>query len=219
MVPAFKAAVAAIFAVGFSLSSIHSANAVTLISSFTQDNCTGGCSTGQPFGSVSISQASAGADIVFTVSLGSNYAFNDSSSFGAFVFNPTFAGSFVTPLQTGFAIDPNSPQSQDGFNNFTTGLTYSGPKTVHTLVFDYDPTDPNYLLSLSSFALSSRTSGNGGTNAYFSADITNASGVTGPVGALTLTTAVPEASTWAMMIFGFFVVGFAAYRKNALRIA
>jgi hypothetical protein len=37
----------------------------------------------------------------------------------------------------------------------------------------------------------------------------------------TLTTPVPEASTWAMMILGFFGVGFLAYRRNnnsALRI-
>ena len=49
--------------------------------------------------------------------------------------------------------------------------------------------------------------------AFFAADITG-SGNTGPVGALTLTTAVPEPSTWAMMILGFVGVGFMAYRRK-----
>jgi hypothetical protein len=42
-------------------------------------------------------------------------------------------------------------------------------------------------------------------------------------GTLTIAVAVPEASTWAMMILGFFNVGFMAYRRKqngpALRVA
>jgi hypothetical protein len=201
-----------------------SANAtVVLTSDLTQDNCTGGCSTGQAFGTVSISQASAGANVVFSVALGSDYFFNTSSSFDAFVFNPTFAGSYVTPLQTGFGVDATLPQQEDGFNNFVQGLTYTGPKTVQTLTFSFDPTDASYLLSDSSFALSTKPNGNGGTAALFAADITNAEGITGPVGALTFTAAVPEASTWAMMLLGFAGVGFISYRRRsngaAFRIA
>jgi hypothetical protein len=187
--------------------------AVVLTSNLTQDNCTGGCSTGQAFGTVTISQASLGADLLFTVALGSDYFFNTSQAFDAFVFNPTFTGSFG-PLPTGFAVDATLPQSQDGFNNFSQGLTYFGPKTVQTLTFSYDPTDPSYLLSTSSFGLSTRNRGNGGTPALFSVDITNINGLTGPVGALTFTTAVPEASTWAMMLLGFAGVGFLAYRRR-----
>jgi PEP-CTERM motif len=39
------------------------------------------------------------------------------------------------------------------------------------------------------------------------------------VGEPVITTAVPEPSTWAMMIMGFFGLGFLAYRKNGLRAA
>jgi hypothetical protein len=189
---------------------------VVLTANLTQDNCTGGCSVGgTPFGSVTVSQASQGADVLFTVALGTPYFFNTSTGFDAFVFSPTFAGSYVTPLQTGFAPDASLPQKEDGFNNFTQGLTYTGPKTVQTLTFSFDPTDTSFLLSSSAFALST---GNGGTPALFAVDITNAVlpvPNTGPVGALTFTAAVPEPSTWAMMILGFLGLGFIGYRKSS----
>jgi len=214
-------AVASLATISFMAPAAHAA--VVLTSNLTQDNCTTGCSTGQAFGTVTISQTSAGANLVFTVALGSDYVFNPSGPFDAFVFNPTFAGSYVVPTITAnFAPDTTLPQSQDGFNNFLQGLTYSGPTTVHTLTFEYDPTAANYLLDASSFTLSTRTNGNGGTPALFSVDIRNLGGETGPVGALTLTAAVPEPSTWAMMILGFFGVGFVAYRRKSqasLRLA
>ncbi len=50
---------------------------------------------------------------------------------------------------------------------------------------------------------------------YFGADVSNPAGDTGPVGANTLTAAVPEPSTWAMMLLGFAGVGFMAYRRKS----
>jgi hypothetical protein len=205
-----------------------SANAaVVLTSSLTADGCGGGCTNGvTPFGTITISQATQGANLVFTVALGAPYFFNDTTSKDAFAFNPTVAGTLVTPLQTGFAPDGTLPQTQAPFNDFLMGLTYTGPKTVQTLTFSYDPTDANFLLSTAAFTLSTRESGDGGTLAYFSADITttkpHSDPTTGDVGALTLTTAVPETSTWAMMILGFMGVGFMAYRRRgqpSLRLA
>ncbi len=60
-----------------------------------------------------------------------------------------------------------------------------------------------------------------GTNLWFASDIwnTNPGGATGFVAA---TQAVPETSTWAMMILGFMGVGFMAYRRRgqpSLRLA
>ena len=60
-----------------------------------------------------------------------------------------------------------------------------------------------------------------GTNIWFASDIwnTNPGGATGFVAA---TQAVPETSTWAMMILGFMGVGFMAYRRRgqpSLRLA
>jgi len=57
--------------------------------------------------------------------------------------------------------------------------------------------------------------------AYFAADLTNGTN-TGSQAWETRVSAVPEASTWAMMILGFFGVGFMAYRRKgqaALRLA
>jgi hypothetical protein len=57
--------------------------------------------------------------------------------------------------------------------------------------------------------------------AYFAADLTNGTD-TGSQAWLIRVSAVPEASTWAMMILGFFGVGFMAYRRKSqvsLRLA
>jgi PEP-CTERM motif len=51
-----------------------------------------------------------------------------------------------------------------------------------------------------------------GQNIYFVSDIANAAGFTGNVGAIA--GAVPEPSTWAMMILGFAGIGFMAYRRR-----
>ena len=198
---------------------------VVLTSNLTQDNCTGGCANGvTPFGTVTISQATTGADVIFHVQLGSPYFFNDTNQLQAFVWNQTFAGTILNtvanPLQSGFSID--GAQSEDGFKNFSQSLGYSGPKTVQLLSFE-ETVNSSFLLSSSSFALST---GDGGTKAFFAADVTTtfATGAsnTGPVGGLTISTAVPEPSTWAMMILGFMGVGFMAYRRRgqpSLRLA
>lgn len=50
---------------------------------------------------------------------------------------------------------------------------------------------------------------------FFAADLIQLSnGATGSVAAGALTPAVPEPSTWAMMLLGFFGVGFLAYRRK-----
>jgi hypothetical protein len=57
--------------------------------------------------------------------------------------------------------------------------------------------------------------------AYFAADLTNGTN-TGSQAWETRVSAVPEPSTWAMMILGFFGVGFMAYRRKSqgsLRLA
>jgi PEP-CTERM motif len=211
-------ATVALAAVGFlSLAQSGAKASVVLTSNLTQDNCTGGCANGvTPFGTVTISQATTGADVIFNVQLGSPYFFNDTNQLQAFVWNQTFAGTILNtvanPLQSGFSID--GAQSEDGFKNFSQSLGYSGPKTVQLLTFE-ETVNSSFLLSSSSFALST---GDGGTKAFFAADITTtfATGAsnTGPVGGLTISTAVPEPSTWAMMILGFMGVGFMAYRRK-----
>ena len=56
---------------------------------------------------------------------------------------------------------------------------------------------------------------NAGTEVFtVGATFANAQGGNDVIQAVQLTTAIPEASTWAMMIIGFFGVGFAAYRRR-----
>jgi hypothetical protein len=68
------------------------------------------------------------------------------------------------------------------------------------------------------FTIFGITTANFNTNAlgyFFAADLVRLSnGATGSVAAGALSPAVPEASTWAMMILGFFGVGFLAYRRK-----
>ena len=53
----------------------------------------------------------------------------------------------------------------------------------------------------------------------FAADLIGPLGGTGAIAGDPLVTAVPEASTWAMMILGFMGVGFLAYRRKGTRPA
>jgi hypothetical protein len=206
----FKSYVAGAVAVLSMLGAISTAKAnVVLTSNLTQDNCTVLCSNGvTPFGTVTISQTTTGADLLVNVQLGSPYFFNDSTGLEAFVFNPVGTlGIVSSTLPTGFTA--GGSVMEDGFKQFTTSISYTGPKTVQSLTFDVDVSN-TFLLDSSDFVLST---GNGGTKAFFAADITG-NGNTGPVGALTLTTAVPEPSTWAMMILGFAGIGAMTYRRR-----
>jgi hypothetical protein len=214
-------ATVALAAVGFlSFAQSGAKASVMLTSNLTSDACSGGCSNGfTPFGTVTVTQATTGADLLFSVQLNSTYFFNTSNGTNdAFVYNLSSPLTAPTSLTANFTADATSPVHQSAFGDFTNGITYSGPKTVQLLTFTVADAG---LLSASTFA--STTSG---TDAFFAADITSLlpSGAvnTGPVGGLTISTAVPEPSTWAMMILGFFGVGFMAYRRknrSTLRLA
>jgi hypothetical protein len=116
--------------------------------------------------------------------------------------------------------------------NFSTFVASIFPQSPALLNFSID----NSLLG-NTFAASSTvglwqqffatfTTGAGQTSAVFSIvdQNTEASGndfaldfitlSTDPAGGTTVTPGVPEPSTWAMMIFGFFGVGFMAYRRR-----
>jgi hypothetical protein len=206
-------ATVALAAVGFlSFAQSGAKASVVLTSDLTSDACTGGCSNGfTPFGTVTITQATSGADLLFSVQLNSTYFFNVSKGLDAFVYNLSSPLTAPTPLTAGFTADAASPVHESAFGDFTNGITYTGPKTVQLLTFSVADAG---LLSASTFAATS-----GGTSAFFAADITSLVPGrdlpnTGAVGGLTISTAIPEPSTWAMMILGFMGVGFLAYRRR-----
>jgi hypothetical protein len=227
-------AAVALGVLGYSSSGAEAAILIT--SELTADGCSTSCANPiADFGTVKISQASAGADVIFDVTLKGGYYFQGTGAgHNGFTFNPDFAFSYVTPLQSGFSSLASPPSITNApFGTFTQGLDYSGSSsTVQTLDFHLDVADSFDLsaLGIANFLLSTLPPGN--TQAYFAADISTTLPTgrvtTGAVGAIHLssgnfTTDVPEPSTWAMMILGFFGVGFMAYRRksqtNNLRLA
>lgn len=210
----------ALAALGFLGFSSQGAKA-DLVYDLTIDSCGGGgCQTGgvTPFGTVTISQTgNAGSYLdTFNVQLNSpTYKFNgNGNGFDAFVFNLAAGAGQTVSLSAaeqalGFGIDTSLPQHQDGLGTFQYGITGTSAVTNLTnLVFTV--TDTN-VLSSSSFVASAGA--NNGKASFFGADIVSANGQTGNVGS-GIASPVPEASTWAMMIMGFFGVGFMAYRRK-----
>jgi hypothetical protein len=191
---------------------------VTLTSTLATNGCSPSCGT-SPYGTVTVSQASAGQNLFFTVTLNPGFSFNNfggGSFLDAFTFNlPTTNGWSIVSntLTSNFGVDPTLPQNNSPFGDFTYGIRYNGNGTPTTLSFQVD--DPSaFLLSASSFTLST-SPGGPFTPAYFSASI-NGSGRDsgdGDVGA-TAIAAVPEPSTWAMIILGFAGIGFMSYRRK-----
>src|SRR2546430_15209276 len=208
-------AAVALAALGFlSFASTSSMASVVLTADLTVDNCTGGCSTGvQPFGTVTVTQLTSGGVVTVDVQLATPYFFqpHTGNSNDTFVFNPVGLGAPVVSaasILAGFAVGANT-NPEDGFGNFTNAIQYTGLQLT-TQFLEFTMTDAG-TLSAANFALS--TGGN--PNVLFAADIANTNGKTGPVGSGPFTAAVPEPSTWAMMILGFLGVGFMAYRRKS----
>jgi PEP-CTERM motif-containing protein len=198
---------------GFSLLIQRDANAaVVLTTNLTNDGCSSQCPIGTPpFGSVTATQASLGADILFSVQLNSGFSFQKSASLDAFTFN--LAGSHTVTVATpGFAVDTSLPQTESPYGNFLFGITDLATNGVTLLQFSV--TDPGQTLSPGSFLLST----GGARSALFAANIFSSAGQgegnSAVVGTSSIAAAVPEPSTWAMMILGFMGVGFLAYRRK-----
>jgi hypothetical protein len=199
-----------------------------------------GCSSSAPcsgttpadFGQVKISQASVGTDVVFDVTLNSGNFFQTSKGHDAFTFTPNLSFTGYSSITSGFtALSGNAlPVTNNPFGTFTQGLDFGGPNgAVTELKFDLvvGSTFDLSALGIANFSKSTAPP-NGFIPAFFSADVQGFQGNTGVVGADNLVHppsgvgSVPEPSTWAMMILGFFGVGFMAYRRKSqtsLRLA
>jgi hypothetical protein len=214
---ALSSAAVAFAALGF-LSVVPTVAKADLVLNLTDDRCTGGCSTGVvPFGAVTVSQS--GSTDTISVALNTGYFFNPNGA-GLDAFSFSF-GSGQVPITlsaasttAGFSPDKATPVGQDGFGNYFNGILFNPVPTnttTNALSFSFTDTNP---LSLSSFSFGAFNGGGSHPQDYFTADIIG-NGNTGVVGASSITTAVPEPSTWAMMILGFMGVGFMAYRRKS----
>ena len=196
---------------------------------FTSDHCTGGCGpqTGG-FATITATDHENGT-IDISIAFNNNNRFANSGQDVVFGFNLigdptiTYSGLNTTLFEVPGGTGPNSlTQSAgtlhaNGFGSFEYGidLTTAGASTVvGNQTFSISGTG----LDITDFA---QLSSGGDVNAYFALDIF--SGTTGRTGFVDLSTvlgtptqqsAVPEPSTWAMMILGFLGVGFMAYRRG-----
>jgi hypothetical protein len=180
-----------------------------------------------PYGSVSVTDNGDGS-LTILETLGSNYNFNrnNNGQHTALSFDikndPTLT---LTNLTSNFTV--NGGTNVAGTWTVPSGTVNNTPEGT----FDYGiiaPTAANNAGPLS-FTIADAAGltldsldfsiSNGKLDIFFASDLANktlvnadGSPITGTVGALA--PAVPEASTWAMMILGFMGVGFLAYRRR-----
>ena len=184
--------------------------AQAIVFDLTSDHCTGGCGTA-PFGTVDVTQVGTGVHIVVDLTNAVGWAKTGAADDQAFKFNATgVVLGDITVVQT-FAGQTLAAQTGafngDGTGNFSFGIACTtcggGTSTVVSSNIDF---------TIANATIADVTAVNNLGN-IFVADVLGSNGNTGPVDA-SVASAIPEPSTWAMMILGFFGVGFMAYRRK-----
>jgi PEP-CTERM motif len=206
------------------------------------DNCTTGCGNLTNYGTIRVTgdtttESTAGLDVVVSLTSGQLHT---SNGLKTLVFSPTGVASFQfvtagfdllnahtgtgTNLLTNISL---GSFNEDGFTPGQTAFTY-GIEGNQACTNNLCGTTLEFKLFGTNIGFSTITSNsgpngtaNGGSSPIavpFAADISFAPSDTGAIGAVS---AVPEPSTWAMMILGFLGVGFLAYRRKngTLRLA
>ena len=205
-------------ALGFLVLADRSAHAslVDINYTFNKDGCSSGCGQSS-YGSVHVTgdtttETTTGLLVTVQLSPGQFHSQNNDASF---VFNPVGTGLSVSISTAGFVSLGSSIQTEPGFGTFNWGIDSTasnggGGLGGNQLIFTIKSAS-----GLITFApTNSATYG----NVYFVADYAGSSdGPTGHVGATI--SAVPEPSTWAMMILGFAGVGYMTYRRRTQTVA
>ena len=204
------------------------ASLVNLSFTLALDNCVGLCGVGGTINVTGDTTTESTVGLLVTVDItGGNFQ-SPSTGLHALVFDPIGATDIKAgTLTTGFSLLPfPGSYHQDGFGNFTWAIDMtSTADNVNHLQFNLLGSD----ITFGTTASNSGPNGNqscpvGGctsVNVPFVVDAAGNNGNTGAVGAVVA--AVPEPSTWAMILLGFAGVGFMAYRRknqgSAFRIA
>jgi hypothetical protein len=164
-------------------------------------------------GTVTVTDVSGGVTIDVFLNSGLDFVnTGGGNTHEAFAFNvsPTVPPADITILSTtvgNFTVDQSTPVSDTPYGNFTNGLDVTGGQGSGN-----GQTGPIHLqLTLTGLDTTDFVKNSGGY--YFAADVANGQN-TGAIAANAITTAVPEPSSWAMMILGFMGVGFMAYRRK-----
>jgi hypothetical protein len=183
---------------------------VTLTDTLNSAGTCGTCGS-PPFGTVTISQAAPGDALVFTVALAPGDTFARTGVNNAFSFSFATPGETITGLPTNF-VQATSPFNNSPFGLFTYAISYNSGNPVSTLTFDLPDSGT---LSASNFSLSTNPNdGHTFDAAYFEADILVPTDPTVGATNAPIAAAVPEPSSWAMMILGFLGLGFLAHRRK-----
>jgi hypothetical protein len=165
-------------------------------------------------GVVTVTDIAGGVTVDVTLSAGIEFV-NTGGPHTPFVFDLS-GGPFTATSITPGAFSNASTSSDTPFGSFTNGINMTGSNGAPGA--QPGPLDFTVLGATTANFISNGT-------AYFAADLLDvATGNTGAEAAemITITSGVPEPATWAMMILGFFGVGFMAYRRKnqtALRLA
>ena len=186
------------------------ANAATYVYSLSPDLGNG------DYGTVDVTGTST--DLHFVIDLGSNKLMDSgahelfSGLLGGSGFHLTAPGGSGITLSTSNTDSISNPPFNTSFNialNCTANCG-SGGNNVYGSTLTFDITGSN---------LSVEQAGTlGGKAYYFASDVMTKTGATGAVGA-TLSNAVPEPATWAMMITGVFAIGSMLRRRRVTAFA
>ena len=177
-----------------------------------------------PYGSVAVTDNGNGT-LSITETLNSNYDFNrnNNAQHMALTFDLSATTIMISSLTAGFTVNGgalvssvwtvtstsgNLNNTPEGSFDFAIIAPTVKPNNPGPLSFTISDAANDLTLSSLGFAVASN-----GDHIFFASDLANAAGATGSVGALA--SAVPEPSTWAMMVLGFAGVGFMAYRRKS----
>jgi hypothetical protein len=171
-----------------------------------------------PYGTISVTQDANGTSLDITETLNAGFEFHGGNpNHPALAFSLTGDPTItISGLTAGFSssslnTQPSTPPFNAGFDYQITCPSCAGyivpPGGITALSFVVSDSGTLTPSSLSSIVYN-------GQNIFFSTDIVISNGNTGNTGA-TLASAVPEPSTWAMMILGFAGLGFMAYRRKS----
>jgi len=192
-----------------------------IVFDLTSDHCTGGCGTA-PFGTVDVTQVGTGVHFVVDLANGPpnavGWAQTGAADFQLFKFNAT--GVVLTDISVIQTFAGQTLAGQTGaFNGDGTG-TFSFGIACITCGNGNLGISSNVDFTIANATIADVTVANALGNIFVADIFSGQTGNTGPVDAHV--GAVPEPSTWAMMILGFLGIGFVAYRRkpvSAFRLA
>jgi hypothetical protein len=219
---------------GIAIKPAH-ASVVDLTYNLTLDNCTGGCGASN-YGTIHVTgdtttEKTAGLTVDVNITQGQLHS---SNGLYTFVFDPIGTGlsvaiSSATPNFTSLGPATNSKDyMEDGFGKFSWAIQSTASNQNGGLAgteLKFVITDTSGLITFGTTTSNSGPSGNSNCSGSgctsiavpFAVDISNIVNTdtglvnTGAVGAVA---AVPEPSTWAMMMLGFLGLGWIAHRRR-----